>query len=87
MFLYVYTGQITFANLNSQDVTPSEMEEVQDGCSQSEGKSLQDPEGLGASPSGAIAVDLCSPKPVYCLANKVRLVPLRSDAITHSSFA
>ena len=49
MFLQAYTGQITFTNLSSQDVIPSEKEETQDGYSQGERKSLQDPEGLSAS--------------------------------------
>ena len=79
-FLYVYTGQITFAPLSSQDVTPSE-KEAQDG-SQGEGKSPQDPEGFSA-----VVVEPCSPKSVYSLATKVRPAPLRSDAIIDSSFA
>jgi len=83
----VYTDQIKFANLSSQDVIPSEEEETQDGCSQGEGESPQDPEGLSVSSPGAIAVEPCSPKSVYCLANKVRLVPFRSYAITYSFFA
>ena len=77
----MYTGQITFAPLSSQDVTPSEKEEVQDG-SQREGKSPQDPEGFSA-----VVVEPCSPKSVYSLATKVRFAPLRSDAIIDSSFA
>jgi len=83
----VYTGQITFATLSSQDVTTSEKEEAQDGCSQGEEKSPQDPEGLNASPPTAVVVEPCSPKSVYSLAYKVRLAPLRSYAITDSSFA
>jgi len=70
----VYIGGITFANLGSQDVTPSE-KEAQDGCSQGERTSLQDSEGLSAPPPGAVVVEPCSPKSVYCLADKVRLVP------------
>jgi len=80
----VYTGRITFATLSSQDVTSSEEGETQDGYSQGE-KSPQDPEGLSSSSSTAVVVGSCSPKSVYCLANKVRLVPLRSDAVTDSS--
>ena len=86
MFLYVYTGQITFASLSLQDVTPSEKEEVQDG-SQGEGKSPQDSEGLSAPPPSTVVVEPCSPKSVCHLANKVRLAPLRSGAVTDSSFA
>ena len=82
VFLYVYTGQITFASLSSQEVTTSEGEEAQDGCSQGEEKSPQDPEGLNAPPPTAVVVGPCSPKSVYRLANKVRLAPFRSDAIT-----
>ena len=86
VFLYVYTGQITFANLSSQDVTPSEKEEAQDG-SQGEGNSPQDSEGLSAPPPSTVVVGPCSPKSVYCLANKVRLAPLWSDMVTDNSFA
>jgi len=81
----VYTGQITFANLNSQDVTPSE-KGAQDGCSQGEGTSPQDPEGPSPPSPGAIVVEPCSPKSVYCLADKVRLEPFRKDVVAHGSF-
>jgi len=84
--LYVYTGQITFANLSSQDVTTSEKEEAQGGCSQGERNSPQDPEGLNAPPPSTFVVEPCSPKSVYSLATKVCLAPLRSDAIIDSSF-
>jgi len=80
----VYTGQITFATLSSQDVTPSGKEEAQGGCSQGEEKSPQDLEGLNAPPATAVVAEPCSPKSVYCLAKKVRLAPFRSDAITDS---
>jgi len=80
----VYTGQITFANLSSQDVTPSEKEEAQDGCSQG---GTQDPEGLNAPPPTAVVVEPCSPKSIYCLVNEVRLAQFRSDAVADSSFA
>ena len=79
----MYTGQITFACLASQDVTSKE---ARDGCSQGERMSLQDPEGINASP-GAVAAEPCSPKSVYCLADKVRLTSLRSDVVIDSSFA
>ena len=78
----MYTGQITFATLSSQDVTPSGKEEAQDGCSQGEEKSPQDLEGLST-----IVVESCSPKSVYSLANKVRLATFRSDMIIDKSFA
>ena len=80
----MYTGQITFATLGSQGVTT--VEEVQDGCSQGERKPLHGLEGLGALPPGVIVVEPCSPKSVYYLADKVRLAPPRSDAVTNSSF-
>ena len=82
----MYTGQITFATLSSRTITPSDKEEAQDGF-QGEGKSPQDPEGPGAPPPSAVVIEPCSPKSVYCLANKVRLAPFRSDAITDGSFA
>ena len=68
----MYTGQITFAALSSQDVTPSEKED-QDDCSQGERESPQDSEGLSAPSLSAVVVEPCSPKSVYCLADKVRL--------------
>ena len=70
IFLYVYTGQITFKALGSQDVTPSE-KEAQDDCSQGEIQTPHDSKG----PS-AVAVEPCSPRSVYRLANKVHLAPL-----------
>ena len=81
----MYTGRITFSNLGSQDVTPSE--EAQDGCSQGEGTSPQDSEGLSAPLLGAVVVEPCSPKSVYCLADKVRLAPFRKDAVINGHFA
>ena len=81
----MYTGQIAFAALGSQGVIA--VEEVQDGCSQGEKKSPQDFGGFSALPPGVIAVEPCSPKSVYCLADKVRLAPLRSYPATDSSFA
>jgi len=85
IFLYVYTGQITFTNLGSQGVTTKE--EDRDGCSQGEGTSPQDSGGSSVPSPGAVAVEPCSPKSVYCLADKVRLTPLRGDVVIDSSFA
>ena len=82
----MYTGQIKFANLGSQDVTPSE-KEAQVGCPQGEGTSPQDSGGPIAPPLGAVVVEPCSPKSAYCLANKVSLTPLRSDAVIDNPFA
>ena len=70
----MYTSQITFAALSSQDVTSSEKED-QDDCSQDERESPQDSEGLSAPSLSAAVIEPCSPKSVYCLANKVRLAP------------
>ena len=81
----MYTGRITFANLSSQGVATKV--EARDGCYQGEGTSSQDSERLSTTPSGAIVVEPCSPKSVYCLANKVRLAPFRKDVVAYSSFA
>jgi hypothetical protein len=70
MFLYVYTGQITFAAIGSQGTS----KEAQSGHSGGEPK--QDREGFGVPPPGFIAVEPCPPKAIYCLANKVCLSPL-----------
>ena len=83
----MYTGRITFAALGSQDIPPSGKEEAKDGCSQGERESAYDSEGLSAPSPGAVAVEPCSPKSVYCLASKVCLPPLRSDVVVNSSFA
>ena len=82
----MYTGQIAFANIDSQDVT-SPSEEVRDGCPRGERMSSQDYGGLSAPPPGDVVVEPCSPKSVYCLADKVCLAPLRSDVVIDSSFA
>jgi len=84
IFLYVYAGQITFANICSQDVTSEK--ETRDGCSQDERKPPQDSGGLSTPSPGAVVLDPCSPKSIYCLANKVCLAPLLGDAITNNSF-
>jgi len=81
----MYIGRITFANLGSQDVTPSG-KEAQDGCSQGEGTSPQDSGAPSTPPPGTVVVEPRSPKSVYCLANEVRLVPFRKDVVTYSSF-
>jgi hypothetical protein len=82
----VYTGQIAFATLSSQDVTRSERK-AQDGYSQGGREPPQDSEGLRVPPSGVIVVESCSPKSVYCLANKVCLSPPWSDAVANISLA
>jgi hypothetical protein len=76
----VYTGQIAFATLSSQDVTPSKE------APQVESNSPLYSEGLSSPPPGAAVVEPCSPKSAYCLANKVCLSPLLSDAVTDGSF-
>jgi len=81
----MYTGRIAFANLSLQDVTPEK--EAKDGCSQEDRTSLQDFAGLSAPSPGAVMVEPCSPKSVYCLADKVCLTPFRKDGVIDSSFA
>ena len=75
-------GQITFATLGSQDVAPSE-KEAEDCSSQGEMEPRQESDGLSAPTPGAVAAEACSPRSVYCLANKVRLVSLRSKGYGH----
>ena len=64
----MYTGQITFATLGSQ--------EAEDDSSQGEMEPPLESEGLSDPTPGAVGVEACSPKSVYCLANKVRLASL-----------
>ena len=82
IFLYVYTGQIKFAAIDSQDI-PSE--EPQNVLSEVEPKPPQDRDGFDAPPPSAIVVDPCSPKSIYKLANKVCLSSPRSDIVTNTS--
>ena len=82
----MYTGQISFAALGSQDMAPPE-NEVQDGYPQGDRKPPQDSEGLNFPPPGTIVVEACSPKSIYCLANKVYLAPLMSNVISNSLIA
>ena len=82
----MYTGQITFAALGSQDVAPSE-KEVEDRGSQGKIEPRQESDGLSTPTPRAVAVGACSPRSVYCLANKVRLASsLRRDAVIYSTF-
>ena len=75
IILYVYTGRIAFATLRSQDVTPSE-KGAQGGRPRGEKKP---PPDVSVPPPGVVVTEPCSPKSIYCLANKVRLTPLLSD--------
>ena len=61
LFLYVYTGQITFGAIGSQGVSPSEAREARDSYSG----------GFRAPPPSAVVTEPCSPKSIYCLAEKV----------------
>ena len=81
----MYTSRIAFAHLGSQDVTPSG-KETQDCYSQGERTSPRDSEGLSTPPPGVVAIEPCSPKSVYYLADKVRLTSLRKDTVINSSF-
>ncbi|KAF9793428.1 hypothetical protein BJ322DRAFT_1103822 [Thelephora terrestris] len=76
IFLYVYTGQITFAAISSRGVDLSK--DDQNGHSEGEPKPLQDPEGLNSPlpPVAFTTFQPCSPKSVYFLANKVGLTGL-----------
>ena len=76
IFLYVYTGQITFAAIGSQDGTPLE---PQNSPSGGEPTLPQDRDGPGVPPPDIITGESCSPKSIYCLANKVCLSPPQDD--------
>jgi len=64
IFLYVYTGQITFGAIGLRGVS-SETKEAHDD------HSLENT-GIGVPPPDAAAVEPCSPKSIYRLAEKVR---------------
>ena len=81
----MYIGRVTFSNLGSQDVTPSG-KKAQDGCSQGERTSSQDSGGPSTLPLSTVVIEPCSPRSVYCLANKVCLAPFRKDVVTYGSF-
>lgn len=88
IFLYVYTGQIAFAAISSRSVDLSS-KDVQNGHSEGGPKPLQDPEGLNSplTPVAFTALQPCSPKSVYFLANKVCLTHLLGGGGTNVPFA
>ena len=68
IFLYVYTGQVTFAAIDSQCIAHKENRK---DYSDDEATAPQDRGEVGASHAGVVAVEPCSPKSIYSLANKV----------------
>lgn len=88
MFLFVYIGQITFAALGSQGVPSSETKETRSDYYPDERNSPQGSGRSGAPPGHcAVVVGSCSPKSVYCQANKVRSVAFPDYVAADSSIA
>ena len=81
IFLYVYTGQITFAAISSQGVTPSD---PQNGPSGGYLTLPQDRDGPDAPPPDIITGEPCSPKSVYRLANEVCLSAPQDDQVVNN---
>lgn len=71
VFLYVYTGQVSFATISSLGFNSNE---AQDNPPEDEPKSPQDRDGLGVLPPAALMSGPCSPKSIYRLAIKVCLL-------------
>ena len=80
----MYTGQIKSAAIGSQVITVSE--EAQNGHSEDEPRPPHNQEGLVAPPPSFIMAEPCSPKSVYCLANKVHPTLLLGDGGTDAHF-
>ena len=78
----MYTGGITFAAISSQGVTPSN-ERPQGDHSEDETKPPRDQD---ISLPGIMIAEPCSPKSVYCQANKVRLGFPVGTVVTNGSF-
>ena len=64
IFLYVYTGQVAFTAIDSQRVSHKGQNDYSGGETKDRGE-------VYAPPPGVIAVESCSPKSIYSLANKV----------------
>jgi len=69
IFLYAYTGRITFGTIGSQGASPFEAEERQDGHSPD---TTVDPQDSGRFRIPLSGAGPCSPKSIYRLAEKVR---------------
>ena len=85
IFLYVYTGRITFATIGSQYV-PCKTKKTQDGYSPDRRYTPQGPGAFSVQLPGAVIGDQCSPKSIYHLAGKVRPPSLLGCVVTNESF-
>jgi len=72
----MYTGKITFGSIGSQGVSPSETKGAQDSYSG----------WIGTPPPGAVIAEPCSPKSIYCLAEKVCPALLLGYVVSNVSF-
>ena len=80
----MYTSQIRFAPLVSQNVISSRTKEAEGGYPQ-EARNPPLDSGRPSVSLGAITVEASSPKSVYCLADKVCLAPLLSCTVADGS--
>ena len=64
----MYTGQVTFTPISSQGMASNE---IQNGHCVDEAKPPHGGGRLGSLPPSVTMVKPCSPKSIYCLANKV----------------
>ena len=87
IFLLVYIVQVTFSAIGSRDLPSSETKETQEDHSLDERNPSQNSGGFSVLPPGTIIAEPCSPKSIFCQANKVRLARLLDYAVTDSSFA
>ena len=78
----MYTCWIMF---DLHDV-PSRVKEAQDSSSPDRQYSPQDSGGSNVLSPSIVAGDLCSPKSIYCLAEKAHPAFLLGDVITNRSF-
>jgi len=76
----MYTGQIAFAAIGSQGVSPLGANETQDDCAP------QDSGNFSVPSPGAVVIKPCSPKSIYRLAEKVCPVPLLGCMVSNRSF-
>lgn len=82
----MYTDRIKFGDISSQGVSPKTTE-TQDRRSPDKTAGPQESEAFSVQPPGAVAYELCSPKSIYHLAEKVRLPLLQGHVVVNDSLA
>ena len=87
ILLWVYTGEIVFADIHIQGAHSSGSKEIQGGCSPDNGRDPpQDLKAPKGPPLSAVVVEPCSPKSIYHLTDRVRPTRSLGYAVADPSF-